>query len=336
MRRNMLTAKTARKPRVHPLMTQDIEKREIGKELMWEKVPCNICGSWEVRVKYEGTTDPDTAKLLKSYSASGNFVSKERLVECIQCGLIFTSPRLSRDLILKSYVEAEDPMYVSQAEGRIKSFERCLQSVEKFAKKGRVLDVGAAAGFFLKVAKEKGWETFGIEPSRYLSDYGNKKYGVNIHCGTLETTPAQFLDKPMDLVTLWDVLEHTFDPKDILKRCNRYLKKDGILVINYPNIGNWLARLAGRNYWFIISVHLYYFIPKTMKLLLEDAGFEVVQDAPHFQWLQFGYLVYRLGAYLPKVSKLMSLFSKTARTDEVLIPYFAAQTRVIAKKVRDV
>lgn len=301
-------------------------------ENLWETVPCNLCGSSDVKVKYDGTTDQDTEKLIRSYSASGNFVSKERLVECEHCGLIFTSPRLRKDLILKGYTETEDPTYVSQGEGRMKSFIQCLKAVEKFEKKGRVLDIGAAAGFFLKVAKDLGWETYGIEPSKYLSDYGNRTFDVNITCGTLESAPT-FLKK-MDVVTLWDVLEHTFDPKDVLKRCNGYLKDGGIVVINYPNIDNWMARLAGRNYWFILSVHLYYFVPKTIKRYLEECGFEIVSSAPHFQWLQFGYLVYRAEAYLPRLAKALGKAAKTLGVSEMLIPYFAAQTRVIARKVR--
>lgn len=301
---------------------------------LWEQVDCNLCGSKSKKVKYEGTTDLDTQKMLTSYSASSNFISQETLVECQNCELVYTSPRLRRDLILKSYTEAEDPMYVSQAEGRIRSFETCLKAVEKFKKQGNILDVGAAAGFFLKVAKDKGWNTYGIEPSQYLSNFGNQKYGLKIACGTIETAPK---DLPaMDVVTLWDVLEHTFDPKDVLERCNRFLKKDGYVVINYPNIGNWMARLAGRKYWFILSVHLYYFVPKTIKKYLEKTGFEVVSTAPHFQSLEFGYLVYRLGAYLPALSKLMTKVLKTFGLEKMLIPYFAAQTRVIAKKVRDV
>lgn len=299
---------------------------------MWESVPCNLCGSTEARVKYQGTTDPDMEKLLRSYSAAGNFVSQETLVECCQCALIYTSPRLRRDLILKGYMEAEDPLYVSQAAGRIKSFERCLQAVAKHKKTGALLDVGAAAGFFLKVAKDRGWETYGIEPSRYLCEFGNQRYGVNIHQGTVETVPT--LSKKMDVVTLWDVLEHTFDPKDILKRCNRHLKTNGIVVINYPNIGNWMARLAGRHYWFILSVHLYYFVPKTIRRMLEETGFEVLEEAPHFQWLELGYLLYRLEAYLPKLAGLMGKIARVLHCEHLLIPYFAAQTRVIARKFK--
>lgn len=301
---------------------------------LWEEVPCNLCGSRTSKVKYQGTTDQDTEKLLKSYSASGNFVSQETLVECVHCGLIYTSPRLSRELILKGYTETEDPTYVSQARGRILSFSQCLKAVEKYISKGSVLDVGAAAGFFLKVAKDKGWKTFGIEPSKYLSDFGNKNYEVGITCGTVESVPS--LPEEVDVVTLWDVLEHTFDPKDVLKRCNRYLKEGGYLVVNYPNIGNWMARLAGRHYWFILSVHLYYFVPKTMKEFLGRTGFEVVSSRPHFQWLELGYLLYRLEAYLPGIAKPLGKVIRVLGLDKTLIPYFAAQTRVIARKVRTV
>jgi len=301
---------------------------------LWEEVACNLCGSWDSKVKYEGTTDQDMQKMLQSYSASGNFISQETLVECNDCGLIFTSPRLRRDLILKGYEETEDPTYVSQSEGRIKSFERCLQAVEKFQKGGAVLDIGAAAGFFLKVAKEKGWDTYGIEPSKYLSDWGNKEYGLNIFCGTLENAPK--LPKKMDVVTLWDVLEHTFEPKDVLAKVNRYLNDGGYVVINYPNIGNWMAKAAGRKYWFILSVHLYYFVPKTIERMLKETGFEVVESAPHYQWLQLGYLLYRLEAYMPGVAKGMGKLAKAIGMGDTLIPYFAAQTRVIARKVKSV
>jgi 2-polyprenyl-3-methyl-5-hydroxy-6-metoxy-1,4-benzoquinol methylase len=314
-----------------PLLDAVPSEKKNPEPNLWERVPCNLCGSWETKTKYEGTTDQDMETLLRSYSASGNFVSQETLVECRRCSLIFTSPRLNRELILKGYTDAEDPMYVSQADGRIKSFAQCLKAVSRYQESGRILDIGAAAGFFLKVAKEAGWETFGIEPSRYLSDYGNKNYGLKIHCGTVETTSK--FDKPMDVVTLWDVLEHTFSPKDILTRCNRYLKNGGYVVINYPNIGNWMARLAGRKYWFILSVHLYYFTPKTIAQMLKETGFEVVSSAPHFQWLEFGYLVYRLEAYLPRFAKLLSRVTNAVGAKHLLVPYFAAQTRVIARKV---
>jgi 2-polyprenyl-3-methyl-5-hydroxy-6-metoxy-1,4-benzoquinol methylase len=318
------------------LESTPVETHSISRPLaapLWETVPCNLCGSWDRQVKYEGTTDQDMEKMLRSYSASASFISQETLVECNSCGLIFTSPRLRKDLILKSYTDEADPTYVSQANGRIKSFRQCLNAVKRYETAGRILDIGAAAGFFLKVAKDNGWETYGIEPSRYLSKYGNETYQVNIFNGTIETSPGY--SNPMDVVTLWDVLEHTFDPKDVLSRANRYLKMGGHIVVNYPNIGNWMARLAGRKYWFILSVHLYYFVPKTIAEMLRQTGFEVIESKPHFQWLELGYLVSRAEAYFPRMAKAFGRIIKRLRLDGKLVPYFAAQTRVVAKKVSE-
>lgn len=320
-------------PRSREGISASVEEN-IRLSQLWERVPCNLCGSWEFTTKYEGTTDVETEKMLRSYSASSNFVSSERLVECKRCSLVFTSPRLRRDLILKSYEEAEDPLYVSQAAGRIKSFEKVLEKIARFQAVGRVLDIGAAAGFFLKAAKDRGWETYGIEPSKYLSDFGNRNYKANIHCGTVESVTR--FPYPMDVVTLWDVLEHTFDPMDVLARCNRYLRPGGHIVINYPNIDNWMARLAGRRYWFILSVHIYYFTPVTISEMLRRNGFAVVESGPHFQWLQLGYLLYRLESYLPKTAKALQKVAKFLKVEKTLIPYFAAQTRVIAKKVTEI
>lgn len=308
-------------------------EENIKQSLLWERVPCNLCNGWQFRTKYEGTTDPETEKLLKSFSASSDFVSSERLVECERCGLVFTSPRLRRDLILKSYEQAEDPTYVSQSAGRIRTFEGCLRKINRYQTSGRILDIGAAAGFFLKVAKDRGWETHGIEPSRYLSDFGNRSFKVNIVQGTVETVTR--FPYQMDVVTLWDVLEHTFDPMDVLARCNRYLRPGGHIVINYPNIGNWMARLAGRKYWFILSVHLYYFTPVTIAETLRRNGFALIESTPHFQWLELGYLLKRAEAYLPKTAKILQAVTKLFRAEKWLIPYFAAQTCVIAKKVTE-
>ena len=300
---------------------------------LWEEVPCNLCGSEKFHVKYRGTTDSDSEKLLKSFHASGNFVSQETIVECEECGLVYTSPRLRQDIILKGYTENEDETYVSQAKGRINTFEKSVKAIEKYAEPGKILDVGAAAGFFLKAAKDKGWTTYGIEPSKYLSDWGNKQYDVNIKRGTLDSVKS--FDGPMDVVTLWDVLEHTLDPKAALQQCNRLLAKGGLVVINYPNIGNWMARLAGRRYWFILTVHLYYFVPETIEHMLQETGFEVVDHAPHFQTLELGYLLYRLEAYLPGPAQFMGKIAKALGVSQWLIPYYAAQSRVMAAKVQE-
>jgi len=98
--------------------------------------------------------------------------------------------------------------------------------------------------------------------------------------------------------------------------------------------------LDGPTGWPKILVYLvgtsFLFVPKTIENLLDATGFEVVEDAPHYQWLQLSDLMYRLEAYLPAPAKLMGKIVKALGLGEMLIPYFAAQTRVIARKVREV
>ena len=94
-------------------------------------------------------------------------------------------------------------LYVSQEEGRLKTFSQGIKLVETYApNKGKILDVGCAAGFFLNVAKHNGWETYGVEPSRWMSDWGNQRFNLNIKNGTLRE--AAFPDNFFDVVTMWD------------------------------------------------------------------------------------------------------------------------------------
>lgn len=306
--------------------------------LLYERVPCNLCGGTSYKVFYEGKIKDDPLisldALKKDYSASSNIILTDRIVKCDFCGLVFVNPRLKLNSIIECYSQAIDELYVSQAESRIRTFRKAISLVEKYSKqKGRILDVGAAAGFFLKAAKENKWETYGVEPSKWMSEYGNRTLGVNIKQGTLEE--AEFPDNYFDVVTMWDVLEHTGDPMATLKEANRVLKKDGLLVVNFPNIGDPLARLFGRRWWFILAVHLYYFTPHTLSEMLKKSGFKVKAIRPHFQRLTFGYLVYRLKPYSKMLYTFLNGFTKLFKIGDCQVIYYASQTNIIAVKLKD-
>ena len=104
-------------------------------------------------------------------------------------------------------------------------------------------------------------------------------------------------------------------------------------MINYPDIGSWIARLMGRSWVFLLDVHLYYFTRATIRKLLEDAGFEVVRIRPHFQRLALGYVLRRAiaicrcaGPWLPNGS-----FARWGSAERQ-VPYWMGQTQVIARK----
>ena len=59
---------------------------------------------------------------------------------------------------------------------RVRTFARTLRHIERLAGgRGRLLDVGTAAGAFLKAATDAGWDATGIEPNGWLAEWGRKQ-----------------------------------------------------------------------------------------------------------------------------------------------------------------
>ena len=105
-----------------------------------------------------------------------------------------------------------------------------------------MLDVGTANGSFLKVAKDAGWDVAGCEPNLWMTEWCRKNYGITVTAGTL--FDGHYRDEEFDIITFWDVLEHTADPMKNLQECMRILRPGGLLVLNYPDIGAWISRLG--------------------------------------------------------------------------------------------
>ncbi len=256
----------------------------------------------------------------------------DQLVQCRRCGLRYLNPRLPPEKILAGYSAGSDENFISQASAREKTFERCLEAIEKVnPSRGRILDVGTAGGSFLQTAKKRGWEVSGCEPNRWLCDWARDHYGLSIHPGTLSDLPDS-LKGSFDVVTFWDVLEHVSDPKSTLRECSLFLKPSGILAINYPDIGSWISRGMGRRWVFLLSVHLTYFSRNTLDRLLRETGFTPLRWQPHIQQLELDYLLQRLNAYSPFLSKIGLSCARFLHLGKLRIPYWLGQTLVLAKR----
>jgi SAM-dependent methyltransferase len=107
--------------------------------------------------------------------------------------------------------------------------------------------------------------------------YARQRFGLRVHQGTLED--AHLWPHTFDVVTMWDVLEHLYQPVQTLRHVRRLLRPDGILVVRVPNLDAWDARLFGR-YWAGLDQPRHLFVPDTaaMSRLLHQAGFAVVDN----------------------------------------------------------
>jgi 2-polyprenyl-3-methyl-5-hydroxy-6-metoxy-1,4-benzoquinol methylase len=295
-----------------------------------EYISCNLCGNNDYEVIYPSQYElAQSANLVDTFKSSGDQVLLDQLVRCKNCGLQYLNPRLKEELVIQGYSSGEDETFVSQKSAREHTFEKSLKMIEKWVpQRGRILDIGTAGGSFLGMAHRRGWEVAGCEPSRWLSQWGTREYGISITPGTL--FDMQLEQDSFEAVTLWDVLEHTGDPTAVLKECHRVLKPDGLLVVNYPDINSLVARMMGRKWVFLLSVHLYYFTRVTMNKMLEKTGFQTVEVKKHWQSLELGYILQRMKPYMPFLPGIASGIIKFLGMEHCQIPYWMGQVLFMA------
>jgi 2-polyprenyl-3-methyl-5-hydroxy-6-metoxy-1,4-benzoquinol methylase len=175
----------------------------------------------------------------------------------------------------------------------VPSFNQYLHLIEKaYGKKGRLLDVGAATGFFLDLARARGWETAGVEPSDYAAGLGRAK-GLDVRTGTLDAFAA---DKhSFDAITLWDVIEHVPDPRETMRQVRELLKPGGIVAINTPDADSLWARMMGMQWHLIVPPeHLHLFGTRSLQRLLAGAELECLMTAKIGKTFTLQYVIHTL------------------------------------------
>ena len=160
------------------------------------------------------------------------------LYRCRNCGLIFVYPFVKNleDIYGKDYFLGTSSGkigyvdYEQDKEAMRNIFKKYLRELEKiYPQKGKLFDVGAATGYFLKIAQEQGWQVSGIDISKYASTKARQE-GLRVETGQLKDVALPF--DYFDVVTLWDVIEHLNDPQYNLEIIYRILKKGGLVIIN--------------------------------------------------------------------------------------------------------
>ena len=108
---------------------------------------------------------------------------------------------------------------------------------------GKMLDVGAAAGFVLLGFQDEGWIGSGIEPNRRMASFASNQLGLEVHCMAFEELEAT---ETYDLITMIQVLPHLADPLSNLRKAVALLKPGGFLLIETWNRDSRTARMLGQ------------------------------------------------------------------------------------------
>lgn len=223
-------------------------------------------------------------KLEPLYDKAGQVID-----ECSGCALVFLNPQPAcpdEVLYAEPYYRGtcatkaggqENVLDPARVERRLESCRGVLEVLEEtLGCKGSMLDLGCGPGFLLKAAREAGWEVTGADVSGFAAAYAREQFGIQEICtGPLEE--VEFQPASFDVVTLQHVIEHFRDPFTMVGRIRVWLKPEGILWIETPDIDSGQARRE-QAHWAHIKVpeHLFYFNERTLRRLLTDHGFEVL------------------------------------------------------------
>ena len=230
---------------------------------------CNLCGGQRFKIREE---------------AEPPF----KLLQCLDCGLVFVHPFPETAGLSEHYDESYYKEWMGvQKEKRIGMWEKRLKRLETHCPKGRLLDVGCGNGAFLELAQKSGWTVTGTEYSPYAAGYVKDNLVPDVFQG--ELFDAGYKDASFDAVTMWHVLEHVTDPKRYLKEVCRLLKPSGLLLLAVPNVNDYVMQAAYTVARFrrprLFSahdreVHLFHFSARTIKALVEAAGFSCAGIGP--------------------------------------------------------
>ncbi|MBU2975112.1 class I SAM-dependent methyltransferase [Zobellia sp. B3R18] len=141
-------------------------------------------------------------------------------------------------------------------------------------KKGRVLDVGAAAGCILKGYVDEGWNGIGIEPNHQMAQYGRKKYNLQIEQGAFESFRPH---ERFDLVSMIQVVPHFYEQQKAFMNASKVLKDDGFLLIESWNRQSISARVFGKSWHeYAPPSVLHWYSLEGLTIFLKNFGFERV------------------------------------------------------------
>ena len=181
---------------------------------------------------------------------------------CGQCGLIFPNPMPVPSGGLEQHYGVDSGEYFQHDDCDTKTAYAHFFLKEALAlcgKKGRLLDIGAGRGEFLRAAVDDGWEAVGIEPSPQFAKHAAQHSGVAVIPKPI--AQCDFEPGTFDVVLLSGVLEHLYHPDDTIREIARVLRKGGALFLDVPNeaglyfrAGNFYQHLRGRN-WVVNLAH---------------------------------------------------------------------------------
>ncbi len=240
-----------------------------------QKINCLLCGSHTI--------------------AQWGIKNMYTLYQCVSCKLVFVYPLPdSTSVYTEDYFAGANQGfgyvdYDTDKEPMRPVFEKYLDMCGQYGVTGGSLfDVGAATGFFLILARARGFTVSGVEMSQFATQVAQKK-GLAVSVGDMLS--QHIPHNTHDVVTMFDVIEHMTQPFEEINEVYRILKPGGLVVVNTPNGQSLLARLLKTSWHLVVPPeHLFYFSPQNLSEYLSRHGFTVLYVGTVSKHFTFSYI----------------------------------------------
>jgi SAM-dependent methyltransferase len=235
----------------------------------------------------------------------------EILLRCPQCGFVtarLDAPIEARRLYEGDYFTGEEYLdYLADEPFFRRNFRKRVRDLLRRRAGGRLLEIGAAYGFFLDMVRDR-FDVVGYEVNPEAVRHAREVLKLDVRRDDFLKADVESLGGPFDVTVMWDVIEHLERPDQFLSRIAEVSKPGALLYVTTGDIGSLLARWRGRK-WRMIHPpsHLHYFDRRTLPNLLARHGFrtlEVRSVGVARSFRQVLYSVLALGLKMPRAYEI--------------------------------
>jgi len=206
--------------------------------------------------------------------------------KCPFCSTLYCSPRPTEQLIESYYATSEATEYWTELLVRTDNVRKALQYLPRVThlvqilqkdrafRPGCAVDLGAGSGAFALALFKTGFfkEVLAVDFSEKCCE-ACEEAGLETKKGSVETLAGM----NVSLITMNDMIEHLFDPGSFLSACHDALDQNGYISIACPNGEGFDFQIMQEKTVNITPPeHLNYFNPRSITMLLESVGFEII------------------------------------------------------------
>lgn len=232
------------------------------------EVPCPACG--------EPKHEPAWRKYDLDY------------VACVTCETVYISPRPTSSVLEQFYRQSQNYEVwnrtifpASEQARRVKVFRPRATRLREICDRlsvgrGALLEIGAAFGTFCEEVRalDRFDRILALEMTPDLAETCRKR-GLEVIESAVERLDPGSVSA--DVIASFEVIEHLFAPIDFCRSIHRILKPGGILILTCPNLMGFDIQELRERSIAVDHEHLNYFHPASLRMLLERAGFELLE-----------------------------------------------------------